>query len=158
MNGGIADKLRKKRGWILIAAGAVLGVALIILGTVSGGRTETPSEAASDAYVSGIENKIRQMTELVTGSSDVEVAIFVSSSREYVYASDADGGRSGYAALQSSDGRSGLVLIKEVYPKIESVAVVCRGGDGAAVQAKLIKLISAATGLSSNRISIAGSK
>ena len=95
---------------------------------------------------------------LLTGSSDVSVAIFVSSSREYVYASDTENGKSSYAVVKNSDSGSGLVLLKEIYPKIESVAIVCKGGDNAAVQAKLIKLVSAATGLTSNRISIAGSK
>lgn len=158
MNGGIAGKLGKKRGWILIAAGALIGVALIILGTVGGAGEETRVETVADAYISDVEDKIRRITELLTGSDDVGVAVFVSSSREYVYASDTDGGKNSYAVVKNGDSGSGLVLIKEIYPKIESVAIVCKGGDSATVQAKLIKLVSAATGLSSNRISIAGSK
>ncbi len=157
--GGIAGKLGGKRGWILIAAGTVVGVALILFGTLTGGTgTAAAEEHENDAYISEVENKIKQMTSLLTGSDDVGVAVFVSSSREYVYASDSDGGKSSYAVVKNGDSGSGLVLLKEIYPKIESVAIVCRGGDSASVQAKLIKLVSAATGLPSNRISIAGSK
>ena len=157
MNGGIAGKLGKKRGWLLIAAGVVVGTLLIVLGS-SGDEKTAAAETGFDTYVSDTENKITQMTALLTGSDDVSVAVFVSASREYVYAADTDGGRNSYAVVKSGDSGSGLVLLKEIYPKIESVAIVCKGGDNASVQAKLIKLVSAATGLSSNRISIAGSK
>ena len=157
MNGGIAEKLSKNRGWLLIAIGAVIGVALIIFGSL-GGTKQAEAKGDFDSYISDTENKIRQMTELLTGSDDVSVAVFVSSSREYVYASDTDGDKSSYAVIKSGDSGSGLVLVKEMYPKIESVAIVCKGGDNASVQSKLIKLVSAATGLTSNRISIAGSK
>ena len=50
------------------------------------------------------------------------------------------------------------VLVKRIYPEITGVSIVCEGGDRAEIQAKLIKAVSTALGISSNRICIVGKK
>ena len=41
-------------------------------------------------YIEDIENKIRNMTEMITGSSDVSVIVSAESGTEYVYVSNED--------------------------------------------------------------------
>lgn len=154
---------KKKIGLVLLGC---LGLLLILVGSLGkngAGKEETGQVFSEDsstlAYIERVENRIRTITEQITGSDDPSVLVTVKGGPEYVYVSNekADGAKE-YVTVRKENGAGELILIREIYPEIEGVSVVCRGGDSPEIKAKLISVISTALGVSSNRICIVGEK
>lgn len=158
----------KKRMILLFIVGA-LGVLLIILGYISP-RKEKSGKAAEEnkislqtmEYIHDIENKIRSMTEMITGSENVSVIVSAESGTEYVYVSNEDLSGSDisreYITVKNESGVYELVLAKEVYPEITGVSIACPNGDDHSVKRKIIDSVSTAYGISKNRICVVGTK
>ena len=166
---GFFDKMSGKKKTILLAVIGIIGILLVIIGTVGEKKKEsTASENLSSKnpstleYIEGLENKLRTITEQITGSNDVKVIVSISSGTEYVYVSneefDENYSAKEYITVRPENGSDELILLKEVYPQVTGVSVACRGGDDPEVQAKLIRVISTAFGITSNRICIVGTK
>lgn len=158
---------RKKQIALILLA--VVGALLIIWGYIfpSGSGSDASKEKSENSfatmeYIESIENKIRIMTEKITGSSDVSVIVSAENGTEYVYVFNEDTGTANssreYITVKSESGTYELVLAKEVYPEIKGVSIVCAGGDNSAVQRKIIESVSVALGISKNRICIVGTK
>ncbi len=158
----------KKKMILLFFIGAA-GLVLIILGYAApwnkaqeSGAEEIQISSQTMEYIKDIENKIRSMTEMITGSSDVSVIVSAESGTEYVYVSNED--LSGadvtreYITVKNENGVYELVLAKEVYPEITGVSIACTGGDDYSMQKKIIDSVSTAFGLSKNRICVVGTK
>jgi stage III sporulation protein AG len=158
----------KKKIFILVLLGA-LGLVLVLLGDffpasaeneISAEKTENSFKTME--YISDIENKIRSITEKITGSTDVSVIVSAESGTEYVYVSNesaaGDKNTREYITVKNESGRYELVLAKEVYPEIKGISIACPGGDSSAVQRKIIDSVSTAFGISKNRICIVGTK
>ena len=150
------NKPQKKKMIILCAVGA-LGLILVLWGTM--GKSEKSAvktgESYSDAsYILELENKICNVIEKITSDRDAAVLITCEGGSEHRYVSQGEGD---FVTVRT-DGDYSLVLSKDIYPVITGVSVVCRGGDSATVQKKLIDVISTALGISSSRICIVGTK
>ena len=153
---------------LLILLGAA-GLLLVLWGYLSpsGGEKEVFAEKTENSfktmeYISDIENKIRSITEKITGSTDVSVIVSTESGTEYVYVSNesaaGDKNTREYITVKNESGRYELVLAKEVYPEIKGISIACPGGDNSKVQKKIIDSVSTAFGISKNRICIVGTK
>jgi stage III sporulation protein AG len=162
-----ADK-EKKKLVLLIALGAA-GILLIVFGYLfpaKGGEEETLQKTeisfSTMEYIESIENKIKSMTEKITGSSDVSVIVSAESGTEFVYVSNEDicgeDFSREYITVKNESGTYELVLAKEVYPEIKGVSIACPGGDSSTVRRKIMDSISVAFGISKNRICIVGTK
>lgn len=158
-----------RRKIILLLVIGVLGVILVILGYAAPwkkaettGGEEIQFSSQTMEYIEDIENKIRSMTEMITGSSDVSVIVSAESGTEYVYVSNEDFSGEDvsreYITVKNENGIYELVLTKEVYPEITGVSIACPGGDDYSVQRKIINSVSTAFGLSKNRICVVGTK
>jgi stage III sporulation protein AG len=154
----------KKKTLILILIG-ILGLVLILWGTF-GEKEEkeilknTEENIGTLAYIERLEHKISNITEQITGSSNVRVIVNVSSGTEYIYVSNEkfseNSSSKEYITVRTENGGDELILLKEIYPDVTGVSVACRGGDRPEIQAKLIEVISTSLGVSSNRICIVG--
>ncbi len=164
---GFLDKLSVKQKGALLAVLAVIGVILVIFGifsendeSASAGEKNISQNFETLEYITKLENKISNITEQITGSDDVKVIVSVSSGTEYVYVSneelDENYSAKEYITVRTENGADTLILLKEIYPDVTGVSVACRGGDDPAIQMKLIRVISTALGVSSNRICIVG--
>lgn len=154
----------KKKSLLLVILG-IIGVALIVFGSMQEKEDENMTENSekSDAtleYIALIENKIGNITEQITGSSHVRVIVSVASGSEFQYISNEEMKENytskEYITVRTDNGADTPILLKEIYPEIIGVSVACKGGDSPEVQAKLIRVISTTYGLSSNRICIVG--
>jgi stage III sporulation protein AG len=147
----------------------VAGILLILWGyffpkdkniTYVGEKNE--NSFATMEYISAIENKIRSMTEKITGSTDISVIVSTESGTEYVYVSNEDLNDEKisreYITVKNENGKYELILKKEIYPEIKGVSIVCPGGDNSTVKKKIIDSVSVALGISKNRICIVGTK
>lgn len=165
-------RLRAPGMWIVMIAGA-LGILLLLVGGFSGssGKKEDPVESeapklnsaeALKEYVEMLERKIAALCESVNGVSHVRVAVTLTSGYEYIYAKDSELHSNGestsgsYHYLTIGSGSSeAAVYLSEKPPTVGGIGIVCVGGGDARVKKELIDLLSAATGVSSNKIYIA---
>ena len=111
-----------------------------------------------------------QLTELISkinGAGRVKVMITYDTSDENVYAKDMDEEfenkenapveqriKSEYIIINGSDGEAGL-KIKNVYPTVRGVAVVCDGANDPNVKGQIVSVVSALFDINSTRISVA---
>ncbi len=155
----IKDVIKKqgKRTAVLVICG-VLGLALLLSAELFGGIGKKENKEYSVSYyTSELEGRIEKLCLAVDGISHAEVLLTLDCSSEYVYAKDENASTSAseYVIISGGDGEE-AVPVSEIYPRIRGVAVVCTGGDSAAVQKKLTELLSAALGISANKIKIVG--
>ena len=147
------NKLKKNSKLWIIIIGAVVGVGLLLLG--NGGDKETvkveSEEAALEKYSQEVEEKIHEICSEVRGVSDVSVAVSFESGFEYVYAKNED---KGDIIVVGSGNSKSAVIVTEKPPVIGGIGIVCRGGGDPAIQNRLINLLSASFGVSSNKIYI----
>ena len=166
---GFLDKLSGKKKGILLAVLGIIGILLVIFGTIGEKKKENSAvdksavkNSATMEYIEEIENKIGNITKQITGSDDVRVIVSIASGTEYVYVSNEEVGENHsakeYITVRTENGSNELILLKEICPKVTGISVACRGGDNPEIQAKLIRVISTALGVTSNRICIVGTK
>lgn len=136
--------------WVIIA-GAVLGVSLLIFGGSDKNADTRVPENQSELveYSKEVEAKILELCSKVEGVKNVSVAVSFESGFEYVYATDGD-----KTLTVGSGSNESAVRVTEKPPTISGVGIVCTGGGDPRIQQKLINLISAAYGISSNKIYI----
>ena len=156
----------------------VISALILIAGTVISNR-ETKSVSATStapansddsaqsvsvsAYTEILEKKIADLCRTLSGIKDAKVLLTLDSGNEYVYAQNSDSHENGtlreitrdYLIINSGEDEK-TVLIKEIYPKIRGIAVVCTNGDDVRVQKKVIDLLAAALGINSNRVCVSG--
>lgn len=147
----------------LIIAGAVLGVIFMLWPYLiannddkTGGSTE---EESSSYYSELLEKKLTELVESARGVGDASIMISLDSATESVFAqneSDSGSTRSNEHVTVSNGKGEDPVLVKEIYPKIRGVAIVCDGGGNAEVRNRVTELVSAALGISANKIAVSG--
>ena len=151
MKDGFIQKLRSLgKRWGIIAC-ALFGVALLIYGSRDAKSTVDTNEKGSELveYSREVESKILELCSKVEGVRNVSVAVSFESGFEYVYATDGD-----KTLTVGSGSNESAVRVTEKPPTISGVGIVCTGGGDPRIQQKLINLISAAYGISSNKIYI----
>ncbi len=157
--GGILSRLGGKRRLPLLVAGAVLGVLLLLLGSM-GDKTEGEGEADMlslrvaelDTYEATLEEEIMALCDAVKGVSHVRVFVSFEAGYTVQYTVNGDGDPVTVGSGSSEEALYGTLLP----PRIAGVGIVCAGGDRAAVRGELTALVSAALGISSNRIYVTG--
>lgn len=159
----------EKKKTIILAFLGIVGIILVVLGYLapwkknnSTSDKENLNSSGTMEYIRDIENKIRSMTEKITGDTNVSVIVSTENGTEYVYVSneniDGNDISKEYITIKNEKGTNELVLLKEVYPTITGVSIACPGGDDSSVKRKIIDLVSTAFGLSKNRICVVGTK
>ena len=112
------------------------------------------------------------MVKSISGSRKVTVVITLESSVNYQYADtleQADESKSendknsqknehkqGYITVKNADGSETAILISKQMPEIRGVAIVCPGGDNAALNEKIQNAVTSALNITSKRVYIAG--
>ena len=157
--GSVLARLGGKRRLPLLIAGAVLGVLLLLLGSMGGDAEEEREEdmlslriAELDAYEIALEEEIAALCDAVRGVSHVRVFVSLEAGYAVQYTVNGDGDPVTVGSGSSEEALYGTLLP----PRIAGVGIVCAGGDRAAVQQELVALVSAALGISSNRIYVTG--
>ena len=106
----------------------------------------------------------KQLTNIVSsidGVGDCEVMITFEYSSENVYATDSENkndessqsNKDEYVLYDSQSGEKAL-LIKEKYPTVQGVSVVCSGGDNVEVREAVINTVTSLFNISANRVSV----
>ena len=125
----------------------------------SSGNEEAESQEDVSFYSERLEEKIRELICKSIGVGNATVVISLDTTVEHVWAeneSSNDGATSGELVIVSRNDDEETVLLKEIYPKVRGVAVVCDGGNNAEVKNRITQLISAALGIPTNKIAVCG--
>ncbi len=165
----LSEKLKAGKN-LPIIIGVAVGIALLILGALSGGSEgsaapDSSSYSSPDVtlYTDMLEEKIKKLCESVAGVEKATVLLTLDRGSELIYAQNGSenisdssySSATDYLLINRGDNDTPLQLC-EIYPKIRGVAVVCTGGDRATVAKTVTELISAALGISTNKIMVAG--
>lgn len=142
----------------------VVGIVLILLSEIDFTPTKPKQDLSSNDYVSYVNNLDKELTEIISnidGVGNCKVMITLKNTSESVYAKNTENSLSDGSSSQNDEyviynGENGdsPLLLKENFPAIEGVAVVCSGGDNVKIQEQIKKCVSALFNISSNRISV----
>jgi len=143
------------------------GVILLLLPT-GGGEKPAESGGARETELLDLEimeKRVCAALKSIYGVGEAEVVLTLKTTMEIVYQSDvrtesssADG-RQGYehktVTVSQGSGITQAVVTKHIYPEFKGALIVCDGGGDAGTKLKVIEAVTALTGLSSDKISVA---
>ena len=144
---------------IIIIAAAIIGILLMVLPGLFQ-KSEKEEEKKETVYYSKIlEEKLTSLLESAEGVGKAQVVVTLDSSTQSVFATNektSDGSSAiEYVIINGKDSDE-PVPVKEIYPRVRGVAVVCSGGGSAEIKKRITELISAALGIPANKIAVSG--
>lgn len=154
-----------KKVKVIVAIGLV-GIILIALSSLfqSNDKTKEVSDDSSvdySNYSKETEQKLTDIISSISGVGECKVMITFETGSENVYATDSEqkndenstDSKDEYVLYNSSNGEKAL-LIKEKYPTVKGVSVVCDGGDNVEVREEVINTVTSLFNISTNRVSV----
>ena len=171
MDSKIVEKVKNKlklkfsnKGNILVLVGFI-GIFLILMSELPLNKSDNLDKKDNDksntTYVEEIEKKTSQIVSSINGVGRCKVMITVMQTNESVYAKNVDeNNQHGYYSqnneyvLYKDENGETPMLIKENYPKITGVAIVCDGADKIEVKKQIIDVITSLFDISSSHISV----
>lgn len=154
-----------KRVKIIVAMGlvAIILIAFSSLFQSNDNKTTKSEEVSFDysQYSEQTEKKLTNIVSSIDGVGECDVMITFEYSNENVYATDSENkndessqsNKDEYVLCDSQNGEKAL-LIKEKYPTVQGVSVVCSGGDNVEVREAVINTVTSLFNISANRVSV----
>ena len=141
----------RARKMALAVIGLTLGVVLMLVGGIGGGRTEGKEETealSAEAYRLRIEEQVEALCRSIPNVGEVRVMVTLSGGYQYVYAKNERGD-----CITVGSGSSERAVVEEILsPRIVGVGVVCGGADDPAVHKRLVDLIASSLGIGANHV------
>lgn len=166
------EKLKNPRVLIIIG---IIGITLVFLSSFFETRPENktiPDEFSAEEYKEKLEKDIAKLVKSISGSRKVTVVITLESGINYQYADNLEESgeskidnintaekselKQNYITVKNADGSEQAILISKQMPEIRGVAIVCEGGDNAALNEKIQNAVMSALNITSKRVFIAG--
>lgn len=161
----VSDSIRNAdRKTRIILAVALLGILLILLSEFIP-KTQSADSKKNDSqygdYISTLEKKTESLVSDIQGVGRCKVMITLESADESIFARNTKENQSDssyskddeYVFYEGENGKA-PVLIKQYFPAVQGVAVVCDGADNTAVRESVINSISSLYGISVSKISV----
>lgn len=154
------DKTVRILLWVGIVGIVLIGISELI---PSGVPSETAPVTLTEGQVErALEQRITALLCEVEGVGACRVMVTLESDEQAVYAADtvssdsADGAVSfseHYLTVDTDGGPVGLLLTR-IRPTVKGVAVVCDGGGSAAVQQRVVQVVTTAFHISERRVCV----
>ena len=161
------DKFKQDKKMLFIILIAFIGILLIFCSEISDtDEGQTENKPVSDSYTERNRNEeLEAIISKVKGVGKVHVMISYEGSSESIYAYNTSEQIKNeeikkdeeHIILDRGSVEDGL-LLKEIYPRVTGVAVVCEGGGNATVKNEISQMLKALYGIGSNCISISEMK
>ncbi|MDR1464774.1 MAG: hypothetical protein LBJ11_05680 [Oscillospiraceae bacterium] len=177
---GLAALLQKwklSRWQALVLAAGLVGLVLLCVTSLPGGKTGTKKNASGSAgesiqldlsdYEAGIEQRLTELIGAIAGAGRTKVMLTMDCGNEPIYAtqgktdqsSGADGSQrltaeQQYVIVGSGSSAQGLVL-KMLEPKVRGVAILCEGANDLTVRQNITDAVTSVLGVGSNKVSVA---
>lgn len=112
-------------------------------------------------YIDTLETKTTDIVESISGAGKCKVMITLKNTNEGIYAQNisentnesSNSSSNEYVLYNGNDGEE-PILIKEYFPEIQGVAIVCEGADNIVVKENIINSVSSLYGISSSKICV----
>lgn len=140
-------------------------------------QTQQKKIQEKDAYITALENKLEQTIEGMEGAGKVDVMITLKDTGEKIldknqpYESEEETNteenkeskknriqNNQETVLVETEGNTEPIIIRELYPDIEGVVVVCEGGDNSALTVKIKEAVQALFSIDAHKIVVCKSK
>ncbi len=154
---GIFEKLKGLKGKeIVIAIVAVVIMLVIYFSSTGAQKTKSNADGARD-YLQSVEINLSMLVKNMSGDNNAETLVTWECSEEKVIAYSESETASGHTKtptiIQSQNGNE-CVVIKTIYPKAKSVAVVTKNGNDAKMRVSLQQMISIALDISPEKVAV----
>lgn len=139
--------------------------------------TEQSKKIEKDAYIGNLENKLEQTIAGMEGAGNVNVMITLKDNGEKIldknqpYESEKETSSEDQkiseqtrmqseqeTVLKEQDGNTEPIVVKERYPEIEGVVVVCEGGDNKVLTLQIKEAVQALFSVDAHKIVVCKSK
>ena len=157
------EKLKKDKKALIIIAIGFFGVMLIFFSEFIPQKKSGDIEDNRNTYFiyDAYKDQLEEIIGKIRGAGEVRVMITYEGSSESVYAKDTSEQMKGeeqktdseHIILDKGNEEDGL-LLKEIYPRVSGVAVVCEGGGDPTVKNEITLMLKALFGIGSNCISV----
>jgi len=170
-------KMKIGKWQAVILAGGLLGILLLTLTSLPGGKQPAANAGAANEirvdlteYERQLERRLQDTIGAIAGAGETRVMLTLDSGSEPIYAtqgkSDQKSALSGerqeeahsaekqYVTIGTGAGEQGLVL-KMLEPQVRGVAVICQGGADVIVRQAIIEAVTAVLGVGANKVSVA---
>ena len=146
-----------RAAFLVLCAGVVL---LLLPGGGRAGAEEAEPSAAETGFVlEDFEDRVAEILSQVEGAGETRVLLTVADDGQRELARDqeqSDGRQtSTVVTVGAGSGRQEVVALRTTTPHFRGALVVCQGGDRADVKLAVTEAVSALTGLSSDRVTVA---
>lgn len=157
------DKIKADKKMLIIISAALIGVFLILF---SGNEKKTDNN--EEAYLTSesidkaeIERSVTELVESIRGAGKAKIMITYECDGETVFAKDTEEKndsnetdmKNQYIIIDGENGETGL-KVKNIYPRVMGVAVICEGGEDPVVKERIYSMISALFDINTNSISV----
>lgn len=126
---------------------------------------QTDDEDDTELFKRKTEQELKEMLEQIAGVGSCEVMVTVEGTTEYVYAENVSRSTDENADRKSDRLDENIVLIEKggekqalikrvIKPQISGVMIVCEGGGDTRVNERVLKAVSTALNISSNRVCV----
>lgn len=166
--GAEGEKKHGRMTWIFLLG--ALGAAILLFGGLLGeeaerggeemtGEVSIPTDVA--AYEQEVVERIENICSRVRGAGATTAVVTLRGGYRTVYAVNSQSGNNTYKnefVLTGSGSSEQALAIGYEMPEIVGIGIVCRGGQNADVRQEIVSLVSAAFGVSSNKIFVTASE
>ena len=163
---GVVNYMKKKGSFKVVAIGFIIGLALLLIGSLAlgdgeegGGEVSADVESSYEAfleYKSALRQEIEGACLSVRGVRSAHAVVFFDGIGESIYAQNTQSGnteKNEYVIIGSGSSSHALYL-GESLPPLSGIGVICETGGSDAVKNEIAALLSAAYGLPLTRIYI----
>ena len=147
---------------------AIVGIGLLFVGNFMGKNAEkddkseqsaAPTEFDAQAFAKAVEKNIVDICSEISGVGHVRAVVTLGGGYRAIYVSDSQASGSSYrnqTVITGSGSSEKPLLIGYQNPEITGIGIVCSGVVDGEVKQNIISLVSAAFGISSNKIYVVG--
>ncbi len=157
---GLLDKLKALKGKEIIIAIIAVVIMLVIYFSSSSPKSESAQNVEYD-YILSTQNKITSLVQSLSGDDRAEVAITWECSAEKIIAysetTNSNGTTKTPTIIQSQSGNS-AILLKTIYPKAKSVAVVVKNGNEVKLRLSVQQMLSTLLEIEPDKVAVYSSK
>lgn len=129
-------------------------------------ETQTPQEISTEDSAAALERRLEEALSQIQGVGEADVILTLKSGPQKILAQDSETSISerGTEASVSSvlisrgSGEEDAIVVQQLSPQYQGALVVCSGGDDPEVRLRLVKAVSALTGLGADKISVCKGK
>ena len=144
-------------------------LAVVYISSMSGSKTTISSDFNIENYANNLEYKLECVLSEIAGAGKVNVMVMLDGGMKYEYAKQSEEVTTSSSltsgtnsktttneniVMISQNGKQTPLIVREYYPEVSGVVVVCSGAQNVAVKLNIISAVSTLLGVDNNKIEV----